>query len=79
MCSNECFPRLKTPGTWEHIVNQIGMFSYTGLNEKQVQHLIKEHHVYLLKTGRISMSGINTRNVKYTAKAIHDAVTKIQD
>lgn len=23
---------LGTPGTWNHIVNQIGMFSYTGLN-----------------------------------------------
>lgn len=23
---------LKTPGTWEHITQQIGMFSYTGLN-----------------------------------------------
>jgi aspartate aminotransferase len=23
---------LKTPGTWEHITNQIGMFSYTGLS-----------------------------------------------
>jgi aspartate aminotransferase len=23
---------LKTPGSWEHITNQIGMFSYTGLN-----------------------------------------------
>ena len=27
--------RLGTPGNWEHIVNQIGMFSYTGLNGKQ--------------------------------------------
>ena len=26
---------LKTPGTWEHITNQIGMFSYTGLNGKR--------------------------------------------
>lgn len=25
---------LKTPGTWEHITQQIGMFSYTGLNGK---------------------------------------------
>jgi len=25
---------LKTPGNWDHIVNQIGMFSYTGLNGK---------------------------------------------
>lgn len=24
--------RLGTPGTWNHIVDQIGMFSYTGLN-----------------------------------------------
>lgn len=23
---------LKTPGTWNHITQQIGMFSYTGLN-----------------------------------------------
>lgn len=26
--------RLETPGTWKHIVQQIGMFSYTGLNGK---------------------------------------------
>jgi len=26
--------RLKTPGNWEHITNQIGMFSYTGLSGK---------------------------------------------
>jgi aspartate aminotransferase len=25
---------LKTPGNWDHIVNQIGMFSYTGLSGK---------------------------------------------
>lgn len=24
--------RLETPGSWKHIVDQIGMFSYTGLN-----------------------------------------------
>jgi aspartate aminotransferase len=23
---------LGTPGDWQHVVNQIGMFSYTGLN-----------------------------------------------
>jgi len=25
---------LKTPGTWNHIVDQIGMFSFTGLKGK---------------------------------------------
>jgi aspartate/tyrosine/aromatic aminotransferase len=24
----------KTPGTWEHILNQIGMFTFTGLTGK---------------------------------------------
>lgn len=28
----EALTELKTPGTWEHIVEQIGMFSYTGMN-----------------------------------------------
>lgn len=67
---------LKTPGTWEHITQQIGMFSYTGLDEKQVEILIKEFSIYLLKTGRISMCGLNESNVKYVAKAIHEAVTR---
>lgn len=26
----------KTPGDWSHITKQIGMFSFTGLNAKQV-------------------------------------------
>lgn len=26
--------KLNTPGTWNHITNQIGMFSYTGLTSK---------------------------------------------
>lgn len=30
----ERLQRLGTPGTWEHITKQIGMFSYTGLNGK---------------------------------------------
>ncbi|XP_064542515.1 aspartate aminotransferase, cytoplasmic [Drosophila montana] len=66
---------LGTPGNWDHIVNQIGMFSYTGLNEKQVGVLIKDYHIYLLKTGRINMCGLNTGNIDYVATAINAAVT----
>ncbi|EDV36801.1 uncharacterized protein Dana_GF11770 [Drosophila ananassae] len=66
---------LGTPGTWDHIVGQIGMFSYTGLNESQVKVLINDYHIYLLKTGRINMCGLNTGNIDYVAKAIHAAVT----
>lgn len=51
--------RLKTPGTWNHITDQIGMFSYTGLTTKQCEILINKYHIYLLKSGRISMAGVN--------------------
>ncbi|KAG0413702.1 hypothetical protein HPB47_009148 [Ixodes persulcatus] len=47
-----------------------------GLYKRQVQHLVEEYHVYLPKDGRISLCGLNTGNVEYVAKAIHDAVTK---
>lgn len=67
--------KLNTPGTWEHITQQIGMFSYTGLNEAQVKRLISDFHIYLLSTGRINMCGLNEKNVEYVAKAIHAVVT----
>jgi aspartate aminotransferase len=37
-----------TPGTWDHITNQIGMFSFTGLNEAQVGILREKWHVYMV-------------------------------
>ncbi|KAG8135763.1 putative Aspartate aminotransferase protein [Naja naja] len=68
---------LDTPGTWHHITEQIGMFSFTGLNIKQVQYLIKEKHIYLMASGRINMCGLTTKNLDYVAKSIYEAVTKI--
>ncbi|EPE27868.1 PLP-dependent transferase [Glarea lozoyensis ATCC 20868] len=65
---------LKTPGTWNHITDQIGMFSFTGLSEKQVLQLRETAHIYMTKNGRISMAGLNTRNVEYVAKAIDKVV-----
>lgn len=40
-----------TPGTWDHITNQIGMFSFTGLTEKQVMTLREKWHVYMVRSG----------------------------
>lgn len=54
------------------------MFSYTGLNEPQVVNLIDKHHIYLVKNGRISMAGINTKNVEYIAVAIKDSVENVK-
>ncbi|KAL0106579.1 hypothetical protein PUN28_016344 [Cardiocondyla obscurior] len=65
---------LGTPGTWDHIIQQIGMFSYTGLNEKQAQHLREQYHIYLLRSGRINMCGLNENNLDYVANAIKETI-----
>jgi len=41
------------------------MFCYTGLSPEQVDELVKEHHVYLTKDGRISVAGVTSQNVQY--------------
>ena len=60
---------------WQHITDQIGMFCFTGLQEKQVERLIKDFSVYLTKDGRISIAGVSSKNNAYLAHAIHE-VTK---
>jgi len=68
---------LKTPGSWDHIVDQIGMFSYTGLNVKQCRALMSEYHIYLTENGRISMAGLNSKNVRRFAEAIDSVVRNV--
>ncbi|KAI8735913.1 aspartate aminotransferase, cytoplasmic, partial [Biomphalaria glabrata] len=65
--------KLGTPGNWDHIAKQIGMFSYTGLTEKQVEYL-KSKSIYLLSSGRISMCGLTSKNVAYVAKTMDEAI-----
>uniref|UniRef100_A0A3Q3X7A6 Aspartate aminotransferase n=1 Tax=Mola mola TaxID=94237 RepID=A0A3Q3X7A6_MOLML len=60
---------------WQHVIDQIGMFCFTGLKPEQVERLTKEFSVYMTKDGRISMAGVSSGNVGYLAHAIH-AVTK---
>ena len=66
--------RIGAPGKWNHITDQIGMFSYTGLSPKTCEVLTKKYHVYLMKTGRISVAGINKKNVAYLAQSIKSAI-----
>ncbi len=50
-------------GNWDHIVVQRGMFSYTGIPADAVDRLKIEHHIYLLRDGRISLAGLNDSNI----------------
>ena len=53
-----------------YFLSQRGMFSYTGLSEAQVNRLRDEFAVYLVRSGRMCMSGLSTKNVNYVADAV---------
>ena len=64
-----------TPGSWDHITAQAGMFSYTGLNKAQSTRMVSEFHIYMPDSGRINVAGINTASIPYLADAIHAVVS----
>ncbi|CAO2825920.1 unnamed protein product [Amaranthus hypochondriacus] len=66
-----------TPGDWSHIIKQIGMFTFTGLNKEQVAFMTKEYHIYMTSDGRISMAGLSTKTIPHLADAIHAVVTRM--
>ncbi len=55
---------------FDYFLTQRGMFSYTGLSASQVDRLRAEHAVYLVRSGRLCVAGLNTSNVEATAVAI---------
>lgn len=63
-----------TPGTWNHITDQIGMFSFTGMTPAMCERLIAQHHIYLLKSGRISLAGLNKSNIQYMVDSVDESV-----
>lgn len=63
-----------TPGTWNHVTDQIGMFTYTGLTQPQVARMVEEFHIYMTADGRISVAGLNPGNVNYVAECIDTVV-----
>lgn len=54
---------------FDYLLNQRGMFSYTGLSAAQVDQLREEFGVYLIASGRMCVAGLNTQNVHRVAKA----------
>jgi aromatic-amino-acid transaminase len=53
-----------------YFTQQRGMFSYTGLSVAQVDRLREEHAVYLVRSGRMCVAGLNQANVEATAVAM---------
>lgn len=54
---------------FDYLLQQRGMFSYTGFSVAQVDRLREEFGVYLIASGRVCMAGLNYHNVKQVADA----------
>ncbi|EEY7559868.1 aromatic amino acid transaminase [Escherichia coli] len=54
---------------FDYLLNQRGMFSYTGLRTAQVDRLREEFGVYLIASGRMCVAGLHAQNVHRVAKA----------
>ena len=52
------------------ITKQHGMFSFLGISADQVRRLADEYSIYMVGSSRISIAGINSRNIDYLTDAI---------
>ena len=57
-------------GDLDYITQQMGMFSYSGLSQPQMQRLRSEFGVYGLDSGRICVAAINSRNIDGVVAAL---------
>lgn len=71
---HEALVRLNVKGTWDHVIKQRGMFSYTGISADVVRCLKEQDHIYMLSNGRISLAGLNDSNIERFAAAILKAL-----
>jgi aromatic-amino-acid transaminase len=52
------------------IVQQVGMFSYSGLSKEQMTRLKSEFSVYGTDTGRMCVAALNTKNIDHVCRSI---------
>jgi len=55
---------------FDFVLDQKGMFSYSGLSADQIQRLRNEFSIYAISTGRICVAALNSRNIGDVADAI---------
>jgi len=61
---------------FSYLVNQNGMFSYTGLTAEQVDLLKEKYGIYLVRSGRMCVAGLNQKNIYYVAEAMAAVLKK---
>ena len=56
------------------IVDQKGMFSFSGINSEQVKKLKSDYSIYIVESGRINVAGITSKNIHYISKCIYETI-----
>ncbi|WP_166170061.1 amino acid aminotransferase [Acinetobacter sp. SA01] len=59
---------------FSYLVKQQGMFSYTGLSAEQVDILKDQYGIYLVRSGRMCVAGLNLSNIDYVAESIAEVI-----
>lgn len=63
--------KVKAPSAeFGFIADQLGMFSFSGLNREQVERLRTEHAIYIVGSGRINVAGMTADNMVSLTSAI---------
>ena len=62
---------------FDHILKQRGMFSYSGISPEAVDILKTRFSIYLLRSGRINVAGINEENVNRICQSIAAATQEL--
>ncbi|XP_012395418.1 putative aspartate aminotransferase, cytoplasmic 2 isoform X1 [Sarcophilus harrisii] len=68
---------LCTPGSWEHLTGQDGMYSFLGITVEQVDYLVTKKHIYIPMNGLINFTCINYQNIDYITQSINEAILTI--
>ncbi len=55
---------------FDFVLQQRGMFSYSGLTAAQVDRLREEFGIYAVSSGRICVAALNSRNIDYVTESI---------
>jgi aromatic-amino-acid transaminase len=63
--------KARVPGAdFGFVLQQRGLFSYSGLSKEQVRRLRGEYSIYAIDSGRICIAALTSKNIDYVADAI---------
>lgn len=61
---------------WEPLKKQNGMFCYTSIDKKILHDMRKKRGIYITDDGRISIPGLNNKNLDYVVESIKESYNK---